>query len=448
MKHTLLSLSLLLMTSVAFAQDSPINFEDDGTGAAWTWEVFENGTNPPLEIIDNPDANGNTTAKVAKITAVPEGASFAGTITRDITPFKLDATNNIIKFWVWKSVISDVGIKLETSSGWSEGEIKVANTVTGEWEQLTFDFSTKNNNPEGEDFTGFVVFPDFAERTDTNVVYFDEITFSDDAGGGGGGGGGGADTPTVSAPTPTLDAADVLSIFSDAYTNVAGTNFDPDWGQATDATLIEIAPGDTVVKMSGLNYQGTEFASALDVSGYEKIHMDMWSAEATTVQFFLISTGPVETPVSLTSEAGAWKSFDFALTDFTNVDLADVIQFKVDDGGSGTSPTIFFDNAYFYNGEATSNEIVEVPAGFELNQNYPNPFNPSTNISFNLPVTSDVTLEVFNMQGQKVATLVDGMRGAGEHSVAFDASQFASGVYVYRLVSGSNVQIKKMMLIK
>lgn len=99
----------------------------------------------------------------------------------------------------------------------------------------------------------------------------------------------------------------------------------------------------------------------------------------------------------------------------------------------------------------TSNEdeTDDQPGKFSLDQNYPNPFNPTTNISFTLANSSNVTLEVFNMLGQKVATLLQGEKmTAGQHTQAFDASSLASGMYLYRLSTPSFVQSRKMMLIK
>lgn len=99
----------------------------------------------------------------------------------------------------------------------------------------------------------------------------------------------------------------------------------------------------------------------------------------------------------------------------------------------------------------TVNDELEAstPMVFTLEQNYPNPFNPSTNIQFSLPATADVTLEVFNMLGQKVATLIDGQKmTAGSHIQKFDASSLASGMYVYRISAANFVQSRKMMLIK
>jgi len=89
-----------------------------------------------------------------------------------------------------------------------------------------------------------------------------------------------------------------------------------------------------------------------------------------------------------------------------------------------------------------------IPAEYSLSQNFPNPFNPSTKIEFALPVRSQVTLKVFNVLGQVVATLTDGVMEAGAHTVKFDAMKLASGVYLYQMKTGSFTSMKKMLLTK
>jgi hypothetical protein len=89
-----------------------------------------------------------------------------------------------------------------------------------------------------------------------------------------------------------------------------------------------------------------------------------------------------------------------------------------------------------------------LPAGFSLAQNYPNPFNPSTSISFVLPTASAVRLEIYNMIGQKVTTLVDGVLNAGQHTVTWDGHEASSGIYLYRLEAVDFVEVKKMTLLK
>jgi hypothetical protein len=90
----------------------------------------------------------------------------------------------------------------------------------------------------------------------------------------------------------------------------------------------------------------------------------------------------------------------------------------------------------------------EIPGQFRLFQNYPNPFNPVTNITYQLPKTSKVELYVYNLLGQKVATLISKKQQAGHYQAEWDASGFASGLYFYRLEAGNFVQTRKMLLLK
>ena len=96
----------------------------------------------------------------------------------------------------------------------------------------------------------------------------------------------------------------------------------------------------------------------------------------------------------------------------------------------------------------STDEEPMVAQAFELDQNYPNPFNPTTNIAFTMPVTSHVTLEVFDVTGRLITTLVDENRSAGSHTVTWDASEVASGVYLYRLQAGDFRKARSMMLMK
>ena len=119
----------------------------------------------------------------------------------------------------------------------------------------------------------------------------------------------------------------------------------PNWGQSTQVSTVDLG-GNSVLKYAGLNYQGTAFASPLNVSGYTSIHIDYWTSDSTALNFFLISSGEGKEKAKTldVNSLGEWKSVDIALTDFSDVvDLADVIQFKVDGNG-----TVFFDNIYFH----------------------------------------------------------------------------------------------------
>ena len=96
---------------------------------------------------------------------------------------------------------------------------------------------------------------------------------------------------------------------------------------------------------------------------------------------------------------------------------------------------------------AAATTAVPYPISFSLAQNFPNPFNPSTTIRYGLPSRSHATLTVFNTLGQQRDTC-PGEKEAGFHEAVFDASAFASGVYLYRLTAGSDVETRKLILVR
>jgi hypothetical protein len=91
---------------------------------------------------------------------------------------------------------------------------------------------------------------------------------------------------------------------------------------------------------------------------------------------------------------------------------------------------------------------ITLPTEFALEQNYPNPFNPSTVISYQLPVSNDVTLKVFDILGNEIETLVNEEKSAGTYELTWNVASLPSGVYFYQLKAGDFIQTKKMLLIK
>lgn len=149
--------------------------------------------------------------------------------------------------------------------------------------------------------------------------------------------------PTTAAPTPTVAAANVISVFSDAYTNIA-SNLNPNWGQATVVTQVPIASNNTL-RYGGLNYQGLEFGASQNLSTMTTLHIDYYSANSTSLKAYLISPGPVEKAKVLTVPTTAgWNSIEIPLSNFSPVNLANVFQMKFDGNGD-----IYLDNIYFHN---------------------------------------------------------------------------------------------------
>jgi hypothetical protein len=168
--------------------------------------------------------------------------------------------------------------------------------------------------------------------------------------------------PQVAAPTPPVaDPDTVLSIYSDAYPNLADTNFNPFWGQSTQVTVDHDVAGDNTLLYEDLNFQGTNLGHAdgadQDVSGYSYLHLDFWSPNTPVMNFYLISRTTGERGYALPSTQEEWVSVDIPLSHYSDLglDLSNIFQFKVH-GGDG-SVVMYFDNWYFH-GDA---EVVEDP---------------------------------------------------------------------------------------
>jgi len=155
--------------------------------------------------------------------------------------------------------------------------------------------------------------------------------------------------PTASAPTPpSRNASSVVSVFSDAYTDLAGTNFAPWWWQST-VVSDETAGGNAVKKLSNFNYIGVEFANPVNASLMTKLHLDLWTENCTAFEVFLINPGGLERKVTVNPTAAGWNSYDIDLSAFSSqgVALNNIIQFKfVSTPFGGT--TVYYDNVYFY----------------------------------------------------------------------------------------------------
>lgn len=168
-------------------QTFDLTFESGTAGSnPLFWNVFENGNNPPLQVVDNPNASGvNTSAKVAKMTTLITQtgvAPYAGceTVHGNIWEWELvNGYTTTITIDVYKTVISDVGIKMVTASSGTVFQLLKPNTVINAWETLTYDISNLIvGNGENHNIDQIVVFPDWQEpRTTENITYFDNISW-------------------------------------------------------------------------------------------------------------------------------------------------------------------------------------------------------------------------------------------------------------------------------
>ena len=306
----------------------------------------------------NPDATGvNTSANVIKVTEPVGVESWAGFY------FMLE---NAINFPSGQEAIAldfyspgpnhNVLLKLEdglpngTEGKKSTGDLFALTTGSG-WETLVFNIPERSGERNGIYNTITMILGYNVANTAETAYYVDNFRFAapvEEVV---------ASAPTTAPTPPTYDPSTVISIFSDQYTSV-DSNLNPNWGQSTIVSTETIADN-TVLKYENLNYQGTEITPSIDVSGKARLHIDYFSGDATTLEFFLISPdgddegdAPDEIGYALdvTSAPGEWNSVDIDLSHFASVvNLEDVFQLKVTGNGD-----VYFDNIYFYGGGSDS----------------------------------------------------------------------------------------------
>ncbi len=201
----------------------------------------------------------------------------------------------------------------------------------------------------------------------------------------------------------------------------------------------------------------SEVFDPLEMDDMKYTHYQVWKPRISPLRFKV--EGSEETddfelesmePQELTEE---WETITFHYPDAAGAypiiavmpDFEDPVELE-------NNIVIYLDNIILSNSAedplATSIEEGELPVQVALRQNYPNPFNPATSITFELNNPEQVTLKVYNVKGQEVATLADGFHNAGEHQVSFDAGNLSSGVYFYRLQTSSRSITRSMTLLK
>lgn len=158
--------------------------------------------------------------------------------------------------------------------------------------------------------------------------------------------------PTTAAPTPpSRNAANVISIYSDAYSNIPNANYNPNWGQSGFGSATEIiVNGDNIRQYLNMNYQGIDFNSNRNVSSLDSVHFDVYSTNCTSLGFTLVANGAGEKEVTKSLNVNAWNSIDIALSDYSGqgLSLNNIFQFKFVAKTPTAGANIWIDNMYFY----------------------------------------------------------------------------------------------------
>ena len=251
-----------------------------------------------------------------------------------------------------------------------------------------------------------------------------------------------AAAPTVAAPTPIRLAANVISLFSNAYTDLAATDWFPNWGQTTVVTDVQIATNATK-KYSNFNYQGVQFASPVNVTTMSYLHIDMWTPAMTSFKVFLINIPPLtqaEQAVILTPTLSGWNSFDIPLASFNTIVKTGIGQFKLESVPSGT--TAFLDNLYFFKTGVGTNDVTFSKDLFTATPSVSNDF---FTLNLNENVKGETHISLTNILGQSVyeQTLA---ANNGVQTTTVSTKNLAAGTYIVGVRVGSTVQTQKIVV--
>ena len=408
----LLSTILILMiTSICFSQNAPIDFEAGGEGANWGWNVFENADNPPLEFVSNPDPSGiNQSAMVAKFTARDTNAGaapYAGLESQhggNIGTFDLTSENALVNIMVYKTKISDVGIKFATPTGGAQAEIKVANTLINQWELITIDFSGYIGLGETTGLDQIIIFPDFINRTADDIIYFDNITF-------------GVPLANPIALPITLEggqAPDFLDFNGSSTLAIANPDAS---GANTSATVVQ----NTVP--AGAAFAGVNFpVNNIDITTDKVFTLSVWSPLPNIpVLLKLENASGVNTErAAVTTTTNAWETISFDFTDEGQLTYQSVTIFMNFNMTDTADQVYYWDNLVL--GEplgVLENTLAEISI-------YPNPAASVLNLQASQQINS---IQLFNLIGQNVLD-----KPVNSKTSILEVAQFNNGVYLAKVI--------------
>ncbi len=429
MKKVVCFYVFLLITSICVSQNAPIDFESSGQGANWTWTTFENDTNPLLEIVANPDPSGiNTSATVARFTALETGAPFAGVESmrgEDIGTFTLSSDNAIVRIMVYKTVISNVGIKYSTNEGASTGEMLISNTSINQWEELTFDFTSVINEPSSTDINQIVVFPDFQDRMSDNVIYFDNISYTEQTN----------DNPVVLPVDFENETLTYDFLGFEGADSALEANPDPS-DENPSATVMRS------VKTEGAQFfAGTllDIDEPIDFSESEIISINSYSPKSNIPVRLALENQTTGNQIFVdvnTTIADKWEtlSFDFTGIIDPNIDYNRVVvffEFIVDLPGDGST--------YFYDDIQVGTPLSISDQNIDAIHSYPNPVDQVWTIQANEQIKQ---ISMYNLLGQKV---VDTFPNLLEYIL--DVSQLKSGTYLVTIRTNTRNETLKIVKI-
>jgi len=430
------------MAFTSSAQELPLNFDDPLDEFADFGGVFD--------IIADPN---NTANMVGQVTS---GGGQYDNVQLDLATYvDFTQSSQTITFDFYIDPASGISSMpgLLQFGGSIDGTpaVEMQFTATPGWNTYTLDFNNAGyafpfcaGCPQDAgtlvltEYSKVVLFTDFAVFT-TGTYLLDDI-----AGAANGSTVGGASEPQVAAETPNDPANEVLSMFSNAYTDVTVDTWSTSWSQATLEDVM--IAGDDVKKYTNLDFNGVETvgANAIDLTDYDFMHIDVWTPNVTALRIKLVDFGgdgfqganpDTEAELTFAPTANQWESIVIPMTDFTNNGLTnfdDISQLIISADPSGTA-IVYIDNVYFSENQPLSvarNELTEL-------QTYPNPVNDIWNLTLDQQIDA---VTIHNVLGEQVYSAAPAARNA-----QVVMSDFSSGVYFARVEAAGGVSFVKLI---
>ncbi|MFT7119992.1 MAG: hypothetical protein ACJAZ9_000161 [Neolewinella sp.] len=421
--------------------DLPVTFDEAGVD----YGLAGFGGTDGLVVVD-PTDNTNMVGQATKTAGAQLWAgvtmtSISGNPDGFVTRIAFSAEETVISTRVWSPTAgTPVRMKVEKADDPTVSvETEVMTTMAGAWETVEFDFANEVTGTAAINFASIYnkasIFFDFgSEPTEAVTYYWDDVIFTGD-----GGGGGGDDTPMVAAPTPTRDEVGVISMFSNAYTDVAVDTWRTDWSEAT-LSDIQIEGNDTK-QYAALNFAGVEtIGSPIDLTGAEMthLHVDYWTTNMDLFRIKLVDFGgdgfdngtDTEFEIEFATTKNQWVGLDIPLEDFVGMEQEDINQFIISGAPIGT---IFLDNVYYYNDLLDG---VNTPV-LGLLEVFPNPINDRVNIT--APARMQ-TLSLYSTSGQLV-----GQWTPNAERFDIDMGHLAPGMYVALVATADGMMTVKLI---
>jgi hypothetical protein len=367
------------------------------------------------------------------------GVEFTGANlvnAKDMTHFHMDIwTPNSTTFKIKLVDFGANGVFQGTTNDDSEHELSYTPEL-GKW--VSYDIQLTN-------FTGLKAKEHLAQMVlvgSASTVYVDNVYFYKDVVL--------PTAPTVAAPTPTRAAVNVISLFSNAYTNKPVDTWSASWDQA-DVADVKVATNDTKL-YTNLNFAGIEFVGPNMVNAKDMgfFHMDIWTPNSTTFKIKLVDFGAngifqgtpnddTEHELTYTPELGKWVSYDIPFTDFVGLKAREHLAQMV---LVGSNSTVYVDNVYFYKTSTGTKDVVFSKDLFTATPSVSDAF-VTVNLTEKVKGSTQITLS--NLMGENVFTQTIKADGINQSSI-ISTQHLPAGLYIVGVQVGSTFQSQKIVV--